>query len=144
VLGRFNDFEGAFTFDEGAPEASKVEVTVETASVDTNNAERDKHLRSDDFFDVKKYPKATFTSRSVEPGEGGTMLITGDFTLHGVTREIKIMARHIGAGADPWGGFRRGFEGSTRLVLEDYKIKKSLGPTAKEVDLFFTFEGIRR
>jgi len=144
VLGRFNTFEGTFTYDENAPEKSSVKVTIDTASVDTNHAERDKHLRSDDFLDVKKCPKATFVSRSVELTGGGGMLIKGDFTLHGVTREVTIKARHIGAGDDPWGGFRRGFDGSTTLVLDDYKIKKSLGPTAKEVQLFFTFEGIRQ
>ncbi len=144
VLGRFDSFEGEFSYDPADPSASKVSVTVDTASVDTNQAERDKHLRSDKFLDVQKYPKATFVSTSFEPTGKDTAKLKGNFTLHGVTRPIVIDVRFVGAGNDPWGGYRRGFEGSTRLVLADYDINYDLGPTAKAVDLYFSFEGIRK
>jgi polyisoprenoid-binding protein YceI len=144
ILGRFNRFEGSFSYDEKNRSASKVDVTIDTASVDTNHAERNKHLRSDDFLDVKKFPKARFTSTSFTPGGDGEALLTGDLTLHGVTRPVEIRVKHIGAGPDPWGGFRRGFEGSTRFALKDFGIDFNLGPASKEVELFLSVEGIRK
>ncbi len=143
LLGRFNDFEGTFSFNEARPEASKVKVSVDVASVDTNHAERDKHLRSKDFFEVKKYPEATFISRSFKVTGKGAAVMKGDFTLHGVTKEIEIEVKEVGAGKDPWGGFRRGFEGTTTLALKDYNITKNLGPASATVDLYLSIEGIR-
>ncbi|MEE8573829.1 MAG: YceI family protein [Thermodesulfobacteriota bacterium] len=144
VLGRFNDFQGDFTVDVDNPENSTVSVSINTASVDTNYAERDKHLRGDDFLDVKKYPKASFVSTGIKRTGEETALITGDFTLHGVTKSIAIKAHHIGSGKDPWGGYRRGFEGSIKFALKDYNIKKDLGPFSKEVEIFLSIEGIRK
>ncbi len=144
VLGRFNHFDGVFSYDEKDPAASHVKVTVDVSSVDTNHAERDKHLRSEKFFDVKKYPKATFVSSSYEVTGDKRALLKGMFTLHGVTRPITIKVRELGAGKDPWGGYRRGFEGSLTLALKDYNINTSLGPAAKEVVLFLSLEGIRQ
>ncbi|MFQ5480596.1 MAG: YceI family protein [Thermodesulfobacteriota bacterium] len=143
VLGRFNHFDGVFSYDELNPAASRVKVTVDVSSVDTNNPERDKHLRSEKFFEVKKYPEATFVSSSYKVTGDKTALLKGKFTLHGVTRPITIKVTELGAGKDPWGGFRRGFEGSVTLALKDYNINTSLGPTAKEVVLFLSVEGIR-
>ncbi len=144
ILGRFNRFEGAFSYDEKNPRASKVKVTVDARSVDTNNAERDKHLRGEKFFEADKYPEAVFVSRAYEPEGNDAGVLKGDFTLHGVTRPMEVRARHIGAGKDPWGGFRRGFEGSAKMALGDYNIKTDLGPASKEVELFFSVEGIRK
>ncbi len=144
VLGRFNNFKGTFSYDEAHPEASEVKVSVDVASVDTNNPERDKHLRSEKFFDVKKFPEASFVSTSYGPTGKGRALLKGEFTLHGVTRPIVIKVTELGFGKDPWGGYRRGFEGSVRLRLKDYNIKTSLGPTAREVELFLSVEGIRQ
>lgn len=144
VLGRFNNFEGSFTYDEKAPEDSSVKVVVDAASIDTNNAKRDKHLRSKDFFEVDKYPKAEFVSRSFEPTGDKTAVLKGELTMHGVTRPVTIDVTELGSGADPWGGFRRGFEGTTTLKLADYNINFDLGPAAKEVDLYLSLEGIRQ
>jgi len=144
VLGRFDEFTGTFSYDEAHPDASKVKVSVDVSSVDTNNAERDKHLRSEKFFEVRKFPEATFVSSSYEPRGKGRALLKGNFTLHGVTRPIVITVRELGFGKDPWGGYRRGFEGSVRLALKDYNIKTSLGPAAREVELFLSIEGIRQ
>jgi len=144
VLGRFNNFEGTFTYDEAEPSASKVKVVVDVASVDSNHAERDKHLRGKKFFEVKKYPKATFVSSSFTSTGKGTANMKGEFTLHGVTRPIVIKVRELGFGKDPWGGYRRGFEGSVRLALKDYNINTNLGPMAREVELFLSVEGIRQ
>ncbi|HAR05276.1 MAG TPA: hypothetical protein DCR72_06820, partial [Pseudomonas sp.] len=84
LWGTFKDFDGSFSFDADKPEASKVNVTLKTASVDTNHAERDKHLRSDDFLNVDKHPTATFESTSVKSTGDGTADITGNLTLNGV------------------------------------------------------------
>ena len=122
----------------------KVSVTIETASVDSNHAERDKHLRDDDFLEVDKYPQARFVSTSYRDIGDGKGELKGDLTLHGVTRPITIDVTHIGAGNDPWGGYRRGFEGRTSLALADFNIKKNLGPASTEVHLWLGVEGIRK
>lgn len=144
LLGRFNDFDGSFTYNEDSPSKSKVKVTIDTASIDTNHAERDKHLRGKDFLHVEKYPKATFVSTSFEEKKDGTAILKGDFTLHGVTRPITIDVKHVGHGKDPWGGYRRGFSGRTSFALKDYNIDYDLGPASREVELFLSVEGIRQ
>ena len=141
--GRFNDFEGSFSYDEAAPEKSKINVEIETASIDSNHAERDKHLRNSDFLDVKKYPKASFTSTSFDFKDAKNAVVTGDFTLHGVTKSISFPVQKIGEGKDPWGGYRAGFEGSTSLKLSDYGIDYNLGPASSHVEIYLSVEGIR-
>jgi len=144
LKGRFNDFEGEFNYDEKNPEKSNVNVTIKTASVDSNHAERDKHLRGSDFLNVSKYPTATFKSTKVVSKEKGEADIHGKLTLNGVTRDIIIDAEEIGAGSDPWGGFRRGFEGSTVIALKDYNINFNLGPASEKVELILNIEGVRK
>jgi polyisoprenoid-binding protein YceI len=143
LTGRFDDFSGTFSFDEANPAASKVRVEVNTDSVNSNHAERDKHLRGKDFLDVANYPKAVFESTSVKL-DGDKATIVGNLTLHGMTKQIEIEAERIGGGADPWGGFREGFTGTTRLPLKDYGINFDLGPAAKEVELTLNIEGVRQ
>ena len=144
LLGRFNDFEGTFSYDENDPAASKVEVTIRTASIDSNHAERDKHLRGEDFLDVDKYPQAKFVSTAYQENEDKTATLSGELTLHGVTRPVTIAVKPVGHGPDPWGGKRRGFEGTTTLKLADYNIDYDLGPAAREVELFLSIEGIEQ
>lgn len=143
LYGTFKDFDGSFSFDAAKPEASKVKVELKTASVDSNHAERDKHLRSADFLNVAKHPTATFESTSVKSTGQGTADITGNLTLNGVTKPVVIAARFIGEGQDPWGGYRAGFEGSTKLKLKDFDIQKDLGPASQEVELIISVEGVR-
>lgn len=143
LLGRFNSFNGRFSYDEQAPSSAWIEVVIDTASIDTNHAERDKHLRGKDFLDSKEYPKAHFKSTSYEESAAGSGLLQGDLTLRGVTRSISIETRRIGAGMDPWGGYRRGFEGTTSLRLKDFGIDYDLGPAATNVQLDLYVEGIR-
>lgn len=144
LYGRFNDFNGSFTVDAENPENSKVEATIQTASVDSNHAERDKHLRNDDFLDVDKYPTATFKSTSIEQTGEDTAKITGDFTLHGVTKPVTLDAKMIGYGDDPWGGYRMGLEASTTLKLSDFGITKNLGPASETVEIIISVEGIKK
>ena len=144
--GRFNRFSGEFTYDETNPANNRVSVEIDVASIDSNHAERDKHLRDERFFDVKRYPKATFVSTGWEDLGDGRARLKGKFTLRGVTREIVIDVRQVGAGKDPWGGYRRGFEGSTVLNLSDYRMKEGhiLGPAAEKVHIWLSIEGIRQ
>lgn len=144
LLGRFNEFQGRFSYDEARPEASTVEVTINTASIDSNHAERDKHLRGADFLDVENHPQARFVSSEYRENDDGTGTLRGELTLHGVTRAVSIEVQHVGYGPDPWGGFRRGFQGSTVLKLADFGIDYDLGPAAREVELFLSVEGIRQ
>ncbi len=144
LTGRFDKFNGTFSYDEAKPEASKVSVTIDTASVNSNHGKRDKHLRSGDFLDVEMFPTATFTSTSLTPGGDGKLTIVGNLTLHGETKEITIDAVKVGDGKDPWGGYRSGFTGTTRLKLADYGITFNLGPASTHVDLELNVEGIRQ
>jgi len=143
LTGRFNEFSGTFTFDEAHPEASKVKVEVDTESIDSNHAERDKHLRSKEFLDTATYPTATFESTGVKVN-GDKATITGNLTLHGVTKPIEIAAERVGGGNDPWGGFRQGFTGTTRIPLKDFGINFDLGPASQEVELTLNIEGVRQ
>ena len=144
LYGTFKDFDGKFSFDAAKPEASSVSVTLNTASVDTNHAERDKHIRSDDFLSVGKHPTATFESTSVKSTGEGSADISGNLTLNGVTKPVVIAAKFIGEGKDPWGGYRAGFEGSTTLKLKDFDIAMDLGPASETVELILSIEGIRQ
>lgn len=144
LLGRFNEFSGTFSYDENNPEASKVSVVINMASVDTNHAERDKHLRGKDFFDVEKYPEARFVSTGFKDNGDGTAVLTGELTLKGVTRPVTIDVKHVGHGPDPWGGYRRGFEGRTTITLRDFNIDFDLGPASRQAELFLSVEGIRQ
>jgi polyisoprenoid-binding protein YceI len=144
LVGRFNTFDGEFSYDEKNPAASKVVVSIDTASIDSNHAERDKHLRSKDFLDVGKYPQAKFVSTSFKELGNGKAELVGDLTLHGVTKPVTIAVEHVGHGKDPWGGYRRGFAGTTKFALKDFGIDYDLGPASQEVEMFLSVEGIRK
>ncbi|MBE0359356.1 MULTISPECIES: YceI family protein [Pseudoalteromonas] len=141
--GRFNTFDGKFNYDAKNPNASQIMVNIDTTSLDSNHAERDKHLRGKDFLNVDKYPTATFKSTSIK-FESDSGEVTGDFTLHGVTKTITFEIEKIGEGNDPWGGYRVGFEGETSLKLADYGIDYNLGPASTYVDIGLFIEGIRQ
>ncbi|AYP23725.1 YceI family protein [Pantoea agglomerans] len=143
LYGTFKDFDGRFTFDEKNPAADKVDVTINTSSIDTNHAERDKHLRSADFLNTSKNPQATFKSTAVEK-EGDELKITGDLTLNGVTKPVTLEAKMLGEGKDPWGGYRAGFEAEGEIALKDFNITKDLGPASQKVQLMISVEGVRQ
>ncbi|WP_350304056.1 YceI family protein [Photorhabdus viridis] len=142
LYGSFKDFDGSFTFDEKNPAADKVDVIIKVASLDTNHAERDKHLRSKDYFNTEKYPEAKFTSTKVKK-DGNKYTITGDLTLNGVTKPVVLDAVLMGEGKDPWGGYRAGFEAYSKINLKDFNFKADLGPKSQEADLLISVEGIR-
>lgn len=144
LLGRFNTFDGEFSYDAAKPKDSKISVVIDTKSIDSNHAERDKHLRGKDFLNVAKFPEAKFESTSIKFSDDNTAVVTGQFTLHGVTKEISFPIEKIGEGKDPWGGYRAGFSGTTSLKLADYGINYNLGPASTHVEIGLHIEGIRQ
>jgi len=146
LLGSFKKFDGSFVYDEAKPSNNSAVVDIDVNSLDTNHAERNKHLRSGDFFNVATFPKATFVSTSYKDLGNGKGIMTGKLTLRGVTKSIQLDVMQIGAGKDPWGGYRRGFEARTTLHLSDYKMLKSamLGAVAENVELYMSIEGVRQ
>jgi polyisoprenoid-binding protein YceI len=142
TLGRFNTFDGNFSYDKDNIAASSINVNIDTASIDSNHAKRDKHLRSDDFLNVEKYPNATFVSKQFIDKGDGKMDVIGDLTLNGVTKSITIEAESIGEG-ERKKKYLAGFAGTTEIILKDFNIKRSLGPASKSVFMDLHIEGIR-
>ena len=143
LWGRFDQFDGHFTFDPAKPEATSISVKIDMKSLNSNHAERDKHLRNEDFFDVAQFPTTTFVSQSVTMTSDTTAKLTGTLTLKGVSKAVEIEVEKIGGGPDPWGGYRQGFEGTTTIVLKDFGIDYNLGPASTTAEVFLSIEGIR-
>jgi polyisoprenoid-binding protein YceI len=120
VKGVFSKFEGAITVDED-PLRSRVEATIDASSIDTREPQRDAHLRSSDFFDVETHPEIRFVSTSVAPN-GDDFVVTGDLTIHGVTRQVELDLEFNGVAPDPWGGLRAGFSANTEISRADFGI----------------------
>lgn len=145
LTGRFNNFDGEFSYDPNKPLESSITVNIDPASIDSNHAERDKHLRSDDFLHVDKFETAKFVSTKITDVEtDGGFDLHGDLTLHGVTKAVVIEVNKIGEGQDPWGGYRVGFEGDTTIALKDFGIDYDLGPASTHVELELHVEGVRK
>jgi len=121
--GRFTKFTGQIRLDPDLPGASSVEVSIDPSSIDTADEQRDAHLRSADFFDVEKFPAASFRSTVVEDLGGDKYRIIGDLTVHGVTRSVVLHATYEGSGKDPWGGERAGFVASTSIDRKDFGLE---------------------
>ena len=122
VRGSFNEFEGSGYFDAENPASSKVEITIQAKSIDTRNADRDGHLRSNDFFDMETYPQIHFASTAVEPLSDEKYRVTGDLTIKGVTNPVTIDFEFDGAATDPFGNHRIGFEGKTTINRKDWGV----------------------
>jgi polyisoprenoid-binding protein YceI len=142
LLGRFNEMEGEFTYDaEGDPEDQSISVTVDTATIDSNHAERDKHLN--EIIDSGEFGKATFKSKRYD-GDASGGIMYGKLTIHGVTKDVAIPIQKIGEGGDPWGGYRAGFEGELIINRKDFGIDYDLGPQSWDVILGLYVEGIKQ
>ena len=120
VRGRFGAFEGAISVDPDRPEASSVRFTIDASSIDTDNADRDKHLRSSDFFDVENHPTITFTSESIRATGKDRYAVTGTLTIRGVAKSVTLPVSFLGQGKDPWGNVRAGYSTSVTLNRKDF------------------------
>lgn len=122
VRGRFTKFTGAIELDPVDVSKSSVAVEIDAASISTNEDKRDAHLRSADFFDVENYPLVTFTSKQVETN-GSDLRVTGALTIHGVTRDVVLVAESLGATKDPWGNDRIAFAAKTAIDRKDFGLR---------------------
>ena len=122
VRGSFNEFEGSGYFDADDPTKSHLQLTIQAASIDTRNADRDGHLRSNDFFDMETYPTITFTSTAVEKTGDDTYRVTGDLTIKDVTKPVSVDFEYMGTAKDPFGNERLGLEGTTTINRKDWGV----------------------
>jgi len=122
VRGSFNDFTGTAAIDGDAPEKSSVQVTIQAKSIDTRNADRDAHLKGNDFLSMDEYPQITFSSTEIKQTGETSFDVTGDLTIKDVTRSVTIPFEFEGAAKDPFGNDRIGFEGSTTINRKDYGV----------------------
>lgn len=141
LTGEFRKFDGTFTWDEDNPGNTSITVDIDPASLDSNHAERDRHVKGSDYLDVETYSEARFVSTRVVPSGDHKATVYGDLTLHGETREIAIDASLVGKGDDPWGGYRAGFEGTTTIDTEEFGF--GMPPTNK-VHMELYIEGVRQ
>jgi polyisoprenoid-binding protein YceI len=149
VRGQFNEFNGSVVLDAETPENSKVEITIKAASVDTRNADRDAHLRSNDFFAMEEYPEITFRSTRVEQASENEYYVTGDLTIRGITKPVTVNFQLNGSAVDPWGNFRVGFEGQTTINRKDWGVSFNAAMEAggvlvsDKVNLEFEVEAVK-
>mgnify|MGYP006289723687 CR=1 FL=1 len=144
VYGRFNTPSGTLQFDRNDENNNAIEMKVEAVNVDTDNSKRDKHLQSEDFFHVIQYPYISFKSNSFKEIEPDVYEVSGDLTLHGVTKPLTVTARHTGSGEDPWGGQRIGFESTFPVTRSDFGVAGSPDSVADAVQITVSIEAIRQ
>tara|TARA_R110001599_G_scaffold88069_7_gene234265 strand:+ start:16716 stop:17255 length:540 start_codon:yes stop_codon:yes gene_type:complete len=138
TVGQFNEFEGQFSYAENGKSGS-ASLNIKADSVSTNHEARDKHLRSPDFLDVKQFPSLTFKSTTFD---GNTL--TGDLTLHGVTKAVSLDVNKIGESKDPWGGYRSGFEAKTVILRSDFGVTYFIPGVTDKTEIEIYVEGIRQ
>ena len=122
VRGSFDEFDGSGTLDVTNPANSSLQLTIKTASIDTRNADRDGHLKSNDFFDMEKFPEITFQSTGIEPVDPTHFDVTGDLTIKETTKSVTVPLEFTGAAVDPFGNHRVGLEGSTEINRKDWGV----------------------
>lgn len=148
VFGAFTDWEGTVTVDPNDLSTLNVDVTVQTASINTFNEQRDEHLRTDDFFDAANHPTMTFTSNNVVVN-GDAVNVHGDLTIRGTTRPVVLTGEYLGQGGDPWGGERIAFVATTTIDRQDFnvhfnQIVEGVGMIGDEVEISLAIEAVRQ
>jgi polyisoprenoid-binding protein YceI len=145
--GRFNAFEGTFVFNEANPAASSVNVKIDVNSIDTNNKDRDAHLKNQDYFDVVEHESITFTSTKVEKTTSATHFdVHGKLTMHGVTKPVTIRMELVGMKdvGEKYGGFKCGFDGTLKIKRSDYGMSSMIPYIGDEVTIVLAIEGNRQ
>lgn len=146
TAGSFTDVTGVIKIDSEHIEKSSVNAKIAVASVNTGLAKRDEHIQKPDYLDAVNFGEITFISKSVKAISATEGLMTGDFTLHGVTKSITIPFKVLGFGADPWGGQRAGFEATTTIKASDYGfgwMKESNAPVGDDIEVTLFIEAIK-
>jgi polyisoprenoid-binding protein YceI len=141
--GRFNQFTGSISFGTEVAKHA-VSIAVDANSVDTTNVKRDEHLEGPDFFDAKKFPEITFKSAKWEDKGNGLFHVTGELSLHGVTKAVTVPVTKIGAGKNFEGKDVIGFEGVLTVKRSEFNITKNVGPIGDEVVLTVSLQGIKK
>ncbi len=142
--GRFNDLSGTFTIDEENPAASSVKIEIKAASVDTNNPQRDEHLRKPDFFNAAQFPLISFKSTSVKKSGESEYTVGGDLTLRGVTKPLSVTLQRHQTGADPWGNTRTGFDTTFLVKRSEFGVSYMPQGLSEEVRVMISVEGIKK
>jgi len=141
VRGAFTKVSGTVLLDEANSAKDQIQATIDAASVDTRVEMRDNDLRSPNFLDVQKYPAITFKSKKVEPAGTGKLNITGDLTIHGVTKEVVLdVDGPTPAIKDPWGNQRRGASGTTKIIRQDFGVNGAPGVVGDELTISLDVE----
>jgi polyisoprenoid-binding protein YceI len=122
VRGRFEEFDGTFDLNEADPTQSKIEVVIQTASINTKEAQRDAHLKSPDFFDVEQYPVITFKSKRIEKLDKQHARLVGNLTIKGITKEVALDVEYAGQAKSPWGTINAGFTAQTKINRKDWDL----------------------
>lgn len=141
--GRFNGPSGEFHFDHGTPSASSFNITVKPENVDTGAEARNQHLKSADFFDARQFPEITFTSTKVERTGKTAFTVTGDLTMHGVTKPIEVTLDYGGRLESPR-GVRSGFTTEFTVNRQDFGVSYGQGMLGDEVKLMIGIEGVKK
>jgi polyisoprenoid-binding protein YceI len=123
VRGHFTKWTADLAFDQADPSKDAVNVSIDVGSIDTREAQRDAHLKSADFLDAEKYPKITYKSTKVESAGAKKYAVTGDLTIHGVTKPVKLDVEELGGGKDPWGNQRVAFAAKARIDRGEFGLK---------------------
>jgi|APLak6261678124_1056121.scaffolds.fasta_scaffold04105_3 polyisoprenoid-binding protein YceI len=144
--GSFSDVQGVVKIDREQLVNSSVNAKISVASISTRNAKRDEHIQKPEYLDAVKFGEITFVSSKVEAKSATEGVMTGQFTLHGVTKEIAIPFKVLGFGADPWGGQRTGFEAHTTIKASDYGftwMQKANSPVGDDIEITLLIEGVK-
>lgn len=144
VRGSFDEFNGSVNFDENNPEKSSVEVIVKADSIDTGNSSRDGHLKTEDFFNTGKFPTLTFKSTNVKKVSDTTYEVTGDFTMHGVTKPLIVKFESLGKHEGKNGEVRRGGETSFTVKRSDFGMSGSIPVVGDNVEVTLAFAGVKK
>ena len=144
VFGRINELSGTVVMDEDNLANCSLVIELNPASVDSNNADRDKHLRGPDFFNVKQFPVWKFSSTSVQKSSDGSFSVTGEMLLHGVKKSITVKIEKLGEGQDPWGGYRAGWYSEFSIKRSEFGMDYMLEGLSDEIKVYLALEGIRQ
>ena len=144
--GTFSDITGKILIDRDSLANSSVEAKINMLSVNSSHAKRDKHIKEKDYLDTEKFAEATFVSKKIEAKSNTEGVMTGVFTMHGVSKEMTFPFKVLGFGTDPWGGYRTGFEAKTSLKASDFGFGWGIKPNASvgdDIEITLLIEGVK-